>query len=636
MTTFGKYELHEELGRGSFGTVYRATDNTLGRTVALKVLHPQLMVDDAFVERFRNEALALAALDSHRIVTLYDIDEFDGRIMIATRYLPGRNLKHLINEKSPLPYGYVFELFVQILEGVEEAHVNGLIHRDIKPENILLDANSEAVITDFGLAKVVRVNKLSASGGIIGTPNYIAPELWQGKAASPASDIYSMGCVLSELLTGKVLFAGDAPGHVMTRHLIEGPRLADTLPLPLRSVLQKALAKDPGERYQGVKEFSTAIDQIRRDPASLAPIPPAPAAPLPPLIVPPQPAPQRKTLPYVLSGVALFTILIMVGILSGWFTRPAARAPEVAIAPVSSAPGGAIPTAPPAPAVSNQSQSAIVNPAPVDPTAQPTATQGFTIGDTRVSPFDQMVMVFVPGGEFMMGSPDGVGEDDEHPRHKVKLDSFWIDRTEVTNRMYANCVNSGGCTAPQELGAFSQASYYDDPRYANYPVIYVNWNQAATYCKWVNRQLPSEAQWEYAAGGAHGFTYPWGNDFSCRYGNFDDETEKDDHLVAGGLNCDGYPALAPVGSFPAGASPFGALDMAGNVWEWVADWYGVYSASSLTDPAGPKTGEFRLVRGGSWLSSIIGLRVADRIREYPYAADYTLGFRCADSADGNP
>jgi formylglycine-generating enzyme required for sulfatase activity len=279
----------------------------------------------------------------------------------------------------------------------------------------------------------------------------------------------------------------------------------------------------------------------------------------------------------------------------------------------------------------NSSSEIVVGAAPTDHIPTPPAEDSFYPGQLMVSPIDGMVMVYVPAGEFMMGSPDSQGQDDEHPQHKVTLDAYWIDQTEVTNNMYARCEGANRCTPPQSKGSFSRSEYYGEYAYADYPVINVNWEQAAAYCEWAGRELPSEAQWEYAARGPQGFTYPWGNSFSCRYGNFDDEKKKDEDMVEGGKNCDGQAETAPVGSFREGTSPFGVMDMAGNVWEWVADWYGDYSSNSVINPTGPKMGEFRVARGGSWNNSENGLRTADRIREWPNTADYMLGFRCAVS-----
>ncbi len=166
MTTLGKYELHEQLGKGGFGIVYRATDTTLSRDVALKVLHPQLMVDDNFVERFKKEAQVLSILEHPNIVTIYELNDIDGRLFIAMRYLSGGSLQMKIQE-GPLACKNILTIMHQLCTGLQTAHEDGLIHRDIKPANILFDNKEKVVISDFGLARSVQISGESSSLGIV-------------------------------------------------------------------------------------------------------------------------------------------------------------------------------------------------------------------------------------------------------------------------------------------------------------------------------------------------------------------------------------------------------------------------------------------------------------------------------------
>jgi eukaryotic-like serine/threonine-protein kinase len=251
---------------------------------------------------------------------------------------------------------------------------------------------------------------------------------------------------------------------------------------------------------------------------------------------------------------------------------------------------------------------------------------------TQISPKDGMVLVRVGAGEFKMGSAkaeDPQALDEELPQHIVYLDTYWIDQSEVTNSQYAVCVADGGaCTQPKEKFSLTRSSYYDDAQYANYPVIFISWGQAAAYCAWAGRRLPTEAEWEKAARGPTGRIYPWGNTFDGTRANYCDVNcnngWKDPHFD------DGYIDTAPVGDYPDGASVYGAFDMAGNVYEWVADWYEPYSRNKQVNPTGPAAGQEHIIRGGSWGDDSAHIRAA--VRSHINTPDYWMnfiGFRCA-------
>ena len=215
----------------------------------------------------------------------------------------------------------------------------------------------------------------------------------------------------------------------------------------------------------------------------------------------------------------------------------------------------------------------------------------------------------------------------EQPAHPVTLDGFWIDKYEVTNAQYRACVEDGACAQPVEAGSFTRIHYYDDPTYDSYPVVHVNWHMAAAYCTWTGAALPTEAQWEYSARGPEGLVFPWGNTFEQDKANYCDmhcEGVSDDTYD------DGYPDTAPVGSYPIGASWVGALDLAGNVREWVADWYAYYPMDeALVNPTGPESGKSKIPRGGSWYDKPDDLRSTNRGENTPDYTRHKVGFRCA-------
>src|SRR6187200_461116 len=255
-----RYELEELVGTGGMSSVYRANDRLLERDVALKVLHDQFTADGDYVERFRREARSVAQLSHPNIVTVIDRGEQDGRQFIVFEYIDGENLKALVEREGPLPEQDAVRLALQIARALGFAHDNGLVHRDVKPQNVLLNGDGQAKVTDFGIARSLDVKGgLTQTGTVMGTSDYIAPEQARGQRVDAQSDVYSLGAVLYELLTGEVPFPGDNFVAVAMRHINElppsvrerRPELSPRLDLAIR----RAMAKEPRDRFASMDDF---------------------------------------------------------------------------------------------------------------------------------------------------------------------------------------------------------------------------------------------------------------------------------------------------------------------------------------------------------------------------------------------
>ncbi len=250
---------------------------------------------------------------------------------------------------------------------------------------------------------------------------------------------------------------------------------------------------------------------------------------------------------------------------------------------------------------------------------------------TKINPIDGAEMVWVPSGSFTMGSPNGVGLDNEHPAHQVTLSGYWMYKYPVTVAQYGVfCVATEHDMPEFNFIGFSwvEKSGWDDVALQKHPIVNVTWNDCKDYADWAGINLPTEAQWEYAARGSEGRNYPWGGLATSDYKhNGWEESKCSNYSNSYSKNISTWP----VGSFLAGASWCGAQDLAGNVWEWCADWYGDYSSTPATNPTGPTSGDYRVLRGGSWGGDNDFVRGAFRSYYFPYDYYCNFGFRCASS-----
>jgi hypothetical protein len=292
----GKYRPLEPLGSGGFAVVYRAMDTVLQREVALKLLKPQYLGDPEFVERFFREARTMAALDHPAIIRIFDVDSDEGRAFIAME-LAAESLGSMLARRGPLPWGEALTLLLPICDALDYAHAAGLVHRDLKPANILISRRGLPLISDFGFARALAESgaSMSISGGVLGTPGYIAPEIWDGGRGGPPADRYALACVAYELLTGRVLFQADTPARAVRAHVVEGPIFPASwppgVPPQVREVLAQALRREPEARFKSAAAFLGALRALAPQPA------PTPVEPRPVQPTPVEPTPVRPVEP---------------------------------------------------------------------------------------------------------------------------------------------------------------------------------------------------------------------------------------------------------------------------------------------------------------------------------------------------
>src|SRR5919197_5926038 len=260
----GRYVLEELVGAGGMSSVFKARDTLLERRVALKILHPHFTKDEQYVERFRREARAVASLSHPNIVTILDRGEDEGRQFLVFELVEGRTLKEVLDEEGRLPVARALEIAIQVARGLGFAHEHGLVHRDVKPQNVILNGDGRAKVTDFGIARSLDVQGVTPSGAALGTSHYIAPEQASGRPVDRMTDVYSLGVVLYELLTGEVPFPGESFVAVAMQHVSEPPpSLLDVRPdVPVRvaHAVDRSLEKDPAERFPTMDAFAAELE----------------------------------------------------------------------------------------------------------------------------------------------------------------------------------------------------------------------------------------------------------------------------------------------------------------------------------------------------------------------------------------
>jgi serine/threonine protein kinase len=319
----GRYELQSRLGRGGMATVFRGSDRVLGRSVAVKVLASTFAKDGTFVERFRREAQAAAGLNHPNVVAVFDTGSDDGVHYIVMEYVEGRTLADVIREEGALPPTRAAEIAATVCRALSSAHEKGMVHRDVKPGNVLLTSDGGVKVADFGIARVVSGEPLTVTGSVMGTASYLSPEQATGSKVDRRSDIYALGCVLYEMLTGRIPFEGDTPVSIVYKHVEEEPTAPSSVnpavPSALEAVVKRAMAKSPADRYQSADEMArdlrhaaagsapqTTVASSPEEQTAILPVSPGGPASTEPLPITGQA--RRRWWPFAVGAIALATL----------------------------------------------------------------------------------------------------------------------------------------------------------------------------------------------------------------------------------------------------------------------------------------------------------------------------------------
>jgi eukaryotic-like serine/threonine-protein kinase len=371
----GRYELGSRLGKGGMATVFRGTDRLLGRTVAVKVLAPQFADDRKFVERFRREAQAAAGLNHPNVVSVFDTGSVDGVHYIVMEFVEGTTLADIIREEGALPPRRAAEIAMAVCRALSSAHEKGMVHRDVKPGNVLITPDGGVKVADFGIARVAAGEPLTVTGSVMGTASYLSPEQAKGEKVDARSDIYSLGCVLYEMLTGRAPFEADSPVSIAFKHVEEQPTAPSTVnhavPRELGAVVMKALAKDPADRQHSAEDMASDLRQAAvtdgeateaipsDDRTAVLPISPGGPASTAPLPAPVIREEWRRFWPFAAAAAGLAILGIVLALtLGGENSAPTqGQTSPPAAPPATTPPTTTPPPEPPVPSVDEAAQS---------------------------------------------------------------------------------------------------------------------------------------------------------------------------------------------------------------------------------------------------------------------------------------
>jgi serine/threonine-protein kinase len=681
----GRYVLHGEIASGGMAVVHFG--RLLGpvgfaRPVAIKRLHPQFARERNVRDMFIDEACLASRIRHPNVVPTLDVVTDGDELLLVMEYVHGESLHQLLRawrrRDERIPIRLALAILSGVLHGLHAAHEArteageplNIVHRDVSPHNVLCGVDGVPRVLDFGVARAAVRLESTREGIIKGKLAYMAPEQFAGATVDRRADIYAAGVLMWEMLTGRRLFVGNDGASVMVDKLLRGvieppSQLAPEVPRLLNAIALHALRRDPEQRFATAREMALALEKFGdvARPSEIGEWVEATAAEAL--------ARRRARLQELETTSSMYRVgrPEEAGLLespagpprSGSTSIPSPH--EMSLAPRGPRTGTSEVSLRAPSAVLLFAGSAFVGGALVvavygrygDVGNGGTGSAGVTTGAVSAgawvppAPSCPSGMAKIPGGRFFMGSDEGLPM--ERPSHNVTLSPFCMDTYEMTTEDYKACSDRGECKragVANDWDGIDEADHrtFDplcnvrDPQgRAKHPINCVDWEMAVIFCKVQGKRLPTEAEWEYSARGPDGRKYPWGDEppgptllNAC--GKECVEWGRKNHVETKAMYPadDGWPTTSPVGSFPRGASVYGLQDVVGNVWEWVADWYAEYPNADLVDPAGPASGEERVIRGGAWNGAYAAwVRPTFRYKDTAAKRSYGIGFRCAKS-----